>query len=99
MPYLQKTQTYLLANEHLPKTLLHSQANELTAWTPTGLPNCPWTQPSTPTLTLYPHAYPVTCYSMCFPELQFLCYSQINSISGHLSFPPFTLFRLTHGVL
>lgn len=35
-------------------------------------------------------------YSMSFPELQSLCYSQINSISDHLSLLQVTsLFRLT----
>lgn len=72
----------------------HPQVNELTTRTLADPPllctPCPWIK-STQTIKglackLIKHA---------FPKLQFLCYSQINSISGNLSSSQFTfLFRL-----
>lgn len=38
MPDLQKTETYILTKEHLPRISPHPQVNELTAWTLAGLP-------------------------------------------------------------
>lgn len=66
MPDVQKTITYFLINEYLPKDLsLHPQANELTAKTQGGSPSlftsCPYTAYPKPSV-----GSPAACYSMLF---------------------------------
>ena len=65
---LQKAKIYLLTNERPPRTLLHLQANELTAWTLGGLPP-PWTPG--PQMQPAPN-FQRTCLQLAFPEFQFL---------------------------
>lgn len=90
---LQKTQTYLLTNEHLPRSSPHLQANKPTAGTlDFHLLN------SLPINTACPNPES-TCMQLtttCFSRTGFFHYSQINTISGTSSLPQFTsLFRLT----
>lgn len=89
---LGKTGSFLLTNKHRPSTSPYPQANELTANTLAGLPllctPCPWIQPT-------PNPQQTELDAVSIYKLQFLCYSQINALSGHLSLPQFiSLFKL-----
>ena len=94
MTDLQKTETYLLTNEHPPGISPYPQTNKLT-----GL----WLYFPPFALLAHKHSPPQTfnrlacsLLHLVFPELQFLFYSWINSFSDNSNFPQFTsLFRLT----
>ena len=63
--------------------------------------DCGWTSSSVSSLsisTAFRNVKGLACSLIwhAFSKLRFLCYSQINSISGHFSLPQFTfLFRFT----
>lgn len=93
MPDLQKTGTYLLINEHPmnkePLLILKPMNFVL------GL------QLGFPLFALLSHKYSqpqavngLACRLLqrAFPELQLICYSQINSISSDVNLPYFTSF-------
>ena len=73
--WLQKTETHLLTNKHLPKIFPRPQVSELAAWTPVGHPAlcipCPWIQPTPNPQWLTCELYSMhlgSCNSSAIPE-------------------------------
>lgn len=99
MPDVQKMEFSLLTNEELPRISPHPHAFELTAWTLAELPPLAVLAHKYSPSQILNLSYPKLAYSLVehtFPKLEFLCFCQINSISGNKSFPQFSsLFRLT----
>lgn len=83
MPHVRETEAYLVTDCWASaKSLPVSSSQPPYCWNPAGLPLL--------ALPAHPSHSAVACCNVCFPEMQFLCYSPINSISGNLGLPQFT---------